>query len=128
MKFFIKRSWIIPLILLVLSCNTNEQTQSVKMMLKDPVQQKEIFSQISNDSLQMRQFMQHMMKNRNDRHVMNSQHMMLGTMMDMMEKDSSYCNMFSGQMMNNTHFKGMMQNRFQKGGKMMGNTICPLHK
>lgn len=128
MKNFLKWSWLIPLLVLVASCNTNEQTQSAKMMLKDPVQQKEIFSQITHDSVQMRQFMQYMMENSNDKHMMNSQHMMLGTMMNMMEKDSSYCNMFSGQMMNNTHFKGMMQNRFQKGGKMMGNSICPLHK
>ncbi len=119
---------MIPLILLVWSCNTNEQTQSVKMMLKDPVQQKEIFSQISHDSVQMRQFMQYMMENKSDGHMMNGQHMMVGTMMNMMEKDSSYCNMFSRQMMNNTHFRGMMQNRFQKGGEMMGNSICPLHK
>lgn len=128
MKSFLKWCWLIPLLVLVASCNTNEQTKSVKMMLKDPVQQKEIFSQITHDSTHMRQFMEYMMENRNDRHMMNNQHMMLGNMMNMMEKDSSYCNMFSGQMMNNAHFKGMMQNRFQKGGKMMGSSICPLHK
>lgn len=128
MKILLKRSWTIPVLLLAFGCTKNEQKQNVKMMLKDPIQQKEIFSQITHDSMQMKQFMQYMMENRNDGQMMNNQHMMLGNMMHMMENDSSYCNRLSGQMMNNAHFRGMMQDRFQKGGKMRGNSICPLHK
>jgi hypothetical protein len=128
MKNFLKRSWIISLILLVWGCNSNEQTQSVKMMLKDPVQQKEIFSQIGHDSVQMRQFMQYMMQNSNDKHMMNSQHMMLGHMMHMMQNDSTYYHMFRDQMMNNEHFRGMMQNMYQKQGNMMENSNAPMHK
>lgn len=128
MKQVLKYSCLVPFFVLMLSCNSNAQKQDVKMMLKDPVQQKEIFSQISQDSTLMRQFMQYMMQNKNNAHIMYNQHMMLGNMMHMMENDSTYYHMFRNQMMKNDHFRGMMQNMDQKPGNMMENSNTPMKK
>jgi hypothetical protein len=128
MKMILKFICIALISLFVTGCNSNAQKKSAKEMLNDPIQQKEIFNAISMDTVQMRQFMQYMMQAKSGMYMMGNQHMMMGNMLQMMENDSVYCNSLGRQMMNNTHMKGMMQNRCQYDEKVMGNYYCPYHK
>ena len=121
------------LLIFASGCSANAQKQTAEEMLRDTVKQKEIFQAISNDSTQMRQFMQYMMRNHKPMQMMAGHHqmmmnmmkedtsmcrMMMGNMMDMMGNDSAMCKMMGKQMMGHQHMKGMMKDEM----------MCPMHE
>jgi hypothetical protein len=120
------------------SVQAYSQGKGVEAMLQDPQKQEQIFSTIMKDEQLLDKFMNRMMKNgaddssmammkmcksmMGDKEMMGRMmddpemmKMMMKTMMNKAENDSSMCRMMGNMMMNDDHMKSMMNGKNMKG-------------
>jgi len=120
MKTLQKITWVIALIVLFASCQSNTD---VKQILSKSDTRKEIMDSIANDTIMSKEMMEALMINKNDKTMMENHHtmmkmmkdnptMMQSMMSDMMEtakNDSGMMSSMSKTMMGNQKMMDMMQ-------------------
>tara|TARA_R110000868_G_scaffold108031_7_gene295198 strand:- start:5979 stop:6281 length:303 start_codon:yes stop_codon:yes gene_type:complete len=86
MKLTLKFKWLVALVLFT-SIHVNAQKQSIKILIKDSLQQKEVFKTISQDKPLARQFKSVIKNQKNTTHIIGNQKMIMGNSMEMYSID-----------------------------------------
>ncbi|WP_369764846.1 hypothetical protein [Flavobacterium sp. WC2429] len=81
MKLLFKFKWSIVTVFFV-SFQINAQKQSINILLKDSLQQKEVFKTISEDRQLARQFELYLKNRKNTTHVIGNKKMIIGNSME----------------------------------------------
>lgn len=82
MKLILKFNWLIVIVLFT-SFQINAQKQSMKILVKDSIQQKEFFKDKSEDIQLKRQFKNYVINKKNTTHIIGNQKMIIGNDMVM---------------------------------------------